>query len=113
MISGAIGMRRHVDHAQPGLAQQHQQEQEPLLHGLGHAAARRHGPVEGDRRDDDHRLVVVVEPHRLPDLGHPGLQRVEAPVPLLLDKADSTSGPASGGVHRSPVMTRSARCRRP
>ena len=29
------------------------------------------------------------------------------------DKADSTSGPASGGVHRSPVMTRSVSCRRP
>ena len=76
--------RGHVDHPQPGLAQQHQQEQEPLLVGLGDAAAGRHGPVEGDRGDDDHRLVVVVEAHRVPDLAHPGLQLVEAAIALVL-----------------------------
>ena len=43
--------RGDVDHPQPGLAQQHEQEQEPLLERLGHAPARRHGPVEGDRGD--------------------------------------------------------------
>ena len=88
--------RRHVDHAQPGLTQQHQQEQEPFLHGLRHAAARRRSPVEGDRRDDHDRLVVVVETHRLPDLGHPRLQGVEPPVPFLLGQGRQHVGPRVG-----------------
>ena len=42
---------------------------------------------------DDHRLVVMVEPHRLPDLVHPVLEPVEALVSLVLVQPGQQVGP--------------------
>ncbi len=105
--------RRHVDHAQPGLAQEHQQEQEALLHRLGHAAAGADGAVEADRRNDHDRLVVVVESHASHTPGIRAWRRRTVGSGPPRTATESPSGPGRGGVHRSPVMTRSASCRRP
>lgn len=96
--------RGHVDHPQPRLPQQDQQEQEPFLVGLHHRPGPgRLGPIQRQRRYDDHRLVVVVEPHRLPHPGHPRLQLVEVLVPLVLGQCGQAtsrltrSGPQVAG----------------
>ena len=85
MIRGSIGHRGDVDHPQPRLAEQQEQEEEALLVGLGHAAAAAADrAADRDRRDDHDRLVVEVELHRVPHRLHPVLQPLEPGVASLV-----------------------------
>ena len=70
MIDSDTGLRGHVDHAQPRLAEQQQQEKGAFLQRLHDGAAAGRGAFDADRGDDDDRLVLQVEPHRLPDVRH-------------------------------------------
>jgi uncharacterized membrane protein len=71
------GHRGHVDHPQPRLAQQQEEEEETLFERLSHAAATRNGRPQRDRRHDNDRLVVEVELHRTPHRSHAVLQHPE------------------------------------
>ncbi len=73
--------RGHVDHPQPRLAQEQQQEEEALLQRLVHRARGRPEPVERHRRHDDDRLARVALAHESPHLGQLRLQDVEELAP--------------------------------
>ena len=114
MISGAIGMRGHVDHPQPRLAQQHQQEQEALLHRPGSCsrcdATARSSVIEGMTTTDSSSWLSRIASQT------PAIRACSSSkrsVPLLLGQLGQHVGSATGAVQRSPVMTRSVRCRRP
>src|SRR6185312_16415943 len=55
-------LRRHVDHAQPWLAKQQEQEQGAFLHRLHDGAAAGRGAFDADRGDDHDGFVLQVEP---------------------------------------------------
>ena len=76
---GAAG---HVDHLQPRLPEQEQQEQEPLLERLHRRAVLR--LVGRDRRQHDDRLARLVAAHRLPDRHEALLQLREAGAALAV-----------------------------
>ena len=70
-------LRGDVDEPRARLAQEQEQEQEALLVGLEHRAASGRA-CRGERRDDDDRLLVLVQPlDRLPQRDEPRLQLVE------------------------------------
>ena len=76
--------RCDVDHAQSGLAEQQEQEEEPLLVCLRHAPAACAETIERHRGDDHDRLVVEVQAHRIPHRRQVALEAIEDLVPLLV-----------------------------
>ena len=62
--------RGDVDHPQPGLAQQEQQEEVALLHRLVHRTRRGRESIDAHRRHDDDRLARSVLPPEPPHVGH-------------------------------------------
>ena len=87
--------RGHVDHPQPRLAQEQQQEEEALLHRLVHRTRGGPEPVDAHRRHDDDRLEGVALAHEPPHLGQPLLQDVEALAPRLLVEVVEPAAPGS------------------
>ncbi len=84
VLDDALGHRAagHVDHAQPRLAQQEQQEQHALLERLQDGSGLRR--VGRDGRYDDDRLARLVESHRRPQRHEPLLEPGEARAALVL-----------------------------
>ena len=85
-------LRRHVDHPQPRLTEQQQEEQGALLHRLSDGAGGRGGALDADRRHDDHRFVRQVLLDRVPRIGHGQLEAVESLVSLFVVQLAESSG---------------------
>ena len=76
-------LRGYVDHLQPRLTQQQQQEQGAFLHRLHDGAARRGGALDADRGDHDNRFVLQILLYRVPRVAHRQLQVVEGPIAVV------------------------------
>ena len=72
------GLRRHEDDARPRIAKPDEKEQEPLLVEARTLELPHLGLVEGERRDDDRGVgLLVLHRDRIPDLGQARFQGLE------------------------------------
>ena len=84
-------LRGHVDHPQPRLTEQQQEEQGAFLHRLHDGAAGRGGALDADRRDDDDGFVLEVLLDRIPRRAHRQLKVVEGAVAFLVVELTESS----------------------
>src|SRR5215472_264021 len=93
----------HIDHAQPGVPQEQQENEEPLLVRLLQGAASLANTVHADRGNDDDGLAFLVPPHDLPDAAHLLLESVEALVAFLVAELCQRCPSRGSGSHGVPL----------